>query len=272
MNVGYLQTSPVFGKPRENYDQVERILSQYDGPKSIDLLVLPELFPSGYTFVSPEEAESLAEPAEGPTAEFLRSLAAKTGGLVVAGFAERDGSRVYNSSLVVNAEAVVGRYRKIHLFNKETLFFSPGESEPPVYDVGGIKIGVMICFDWFFPETMRILMLKGAQVVAHPSNLVLPYCQDAMKTRCLENRLFAVTANRIGREERGEDNFLFTGASQITALDGRVLSSAPSQEIFIDTASIEPEQAAGKSINPYNDLIENRRTELYGELVDSTNR
>ena len=272
MNVGYLQTSPTFGRPRENFEQVERILARYDGPEPIDLLVLPELFATGYTFVSPEEAESLAEPAEGPTAAFLQSLAGKTGGLVVAGFAERDGNRVYNSSLVVNEHAVIGSYRKIHLFNKETLFFSPGESEPPVFTVGGIKIGVMICFDWYFPETMRILMLKGAQVVAHPSNLVLPYCQEAMKTRCLENRLFAVTANRIGREVRGDDDFLFTGSSQITALDGKVLSSAPAREISIDTASIEPEQAARKSINPYNDLIENRRVELYGELVASTNR
>ena len=92
----------------------------------------------------------------------------------------------------------------------------------------------MICFDWFFPETARSLALLGADIIAHPANLVLPYCQKAMITRCLENRVFAVTANRIGQEKRGEDDFQFTGASQIISYDGKVLSSAPNDKIFVD--------------------------------------
>jgi len=76
---------------------------------------------------------------------------------------------------------------------------------------------MMICFDWFFPESARTLALKGAQLILHPSNLVMPYCQDAMITRSIENRVFSITSNRIGRE----GGYNFTGKSQIVSFDGK---------------------------------------------------
>jgi predicted amidohydrolase len=91
--------------------------------------------------------------------------------------------------------------------NEEALWFCPGDRDFPVFDIGPCKIGIMICFDWFFPESMRILSLKGADVICHSANLVLPFCQDAMVTRCLENHVFAITANRIGMENRGGKTF-----------------------------------------------------------------
>ncbi|MFO0767873.1 MAG: nitrilase-related carbon-nitrogen hydrolase [Nitrospiraceae bacterium] len=97
----------------------------------------------------------------------------------------------------------LGCYRKTHLFFEETLFFDPGDSGFQVWDVGGAKVGVMICFDWFYPESARTLALMGADIIAHPSNLVLPHCPDSMVTRCLENRVFSITANRIGRARLG---------------------------------------------------------------------
>ncbi len=101
----------------------------------------------------------------------------------------------------------------------------------------------------FFRRFARTLALKGMQVLAHPSNLVMPYCQNAMVTRCLENRIFAVTANRIGVEKRGEDDFTFTGASQITGHDGKVLSSAPVDRTHIATVEIDVKLADNKNIN-----------------------
>lgn len=268
MYVGYVQSSPLFGEKSHNFEQIDRLLEQReDGERAIDLLVLPELFSTGYTFVSREEVASYAEPADGETAGVLRQLAVRTGGVVVAGFAEREGERLYNSSLVVGTQGTIGVYRKIHLFNKEKLFFDRGETEPPVLDLGEYRLGVMICFDWIFPETMRLLMLKGADLVAHPSNLVLPYCQEAMKTRCLENRVYAVTANRVGTEARGEDSFTFTGASQVTSPDGRVMSRAPAQQTAIDFVEVEPDLARSKELNPYNDLAADRRVDLYGGLL-----
>jgi len=65
-----------------------------------------------------------------------------------------------------------------------------------------MRVGMMVCFDWAFPEVARALALKGADLIGHPANLVLTYCQQAMVTRCIENLVFAVTANRYGTEER----------------------------------------------------------------------
>jgi predicted amidohydrolase len=121
----------------------------------------------------------------------------------------------------------------------------------------------MICFDWIFPEAARTLALRGAEVIAHPVNLVLPYCQEAMKTRCIENRVYAVTANRIGREQRGVDDFTFTGASQITSTRGKVLSSGPVDSEHRDIVEIDVSEAREKSINPFNHLLSDRRPEFY---------
>ncbi|GAH14135.1 unnamed protein product, partial [marine sediment metagenome] len=134
---------------------------------------------------------------------------------------------------------VLGTYRKLHLYYKEKLWFSLGNKPLKIYEVKNAKIGIMICFDWFFPETMRSLNLLGADIIAHPANLVLPYCQRAMITRCLINRVFAITSNRIGNEARGEDNFTFTGRSQITSYNGDILSSAPKDKPHIDFVKID---------------------------------
>nr|QBQ84363.1 putative amidohydrolase [Candidatus Lokiarchaeota archaeon] len=165
--------------------------------------------------------------------------------------------------MVVFREELVGTYQKIHLFNKEKLWFSPGEKKLKVFEVNNMKIGVMICFDWIFPEVARSLALQGADIIAHPSNLVLPYCQNAMKIRCLENRIYAVTANRIGEEKRGEDQFNFTGQSQITSYDGKVLSSAPKDKSIVHSVDIDLSLAHDKNLNAYNDLFKERKPEFY---------
>ena len=259
MKIGYVQTSPIFGDKEKNFKQVRDLL---DNVKA-DLIVLPELFATGYTFVSRKEAESLAELPVGKTSEFLIELAHKTKAIIVGGFIEKENSQIYNSSLIVSSKEVLGTYRKLHLYYKEKLWFSPGNLPLKVYDVSKAKIGVMICFDWFFPETVRTLALLGADIIAHPANLVLPYCQNAMTTHCLVNHVFAVTANRIGREARGTDSFIFTGGSQITSHKGSIISSAPTDQIFVDFTEIDVNQARDKSINIYNNLLKDRRPEFY---------
>ena len=259
MRVGYVQTSPIFGEIAQNFKQVENLL----GNTKADLIVLPELFATGYTFISKEEAKSMAENTKGETAKFLIRLAEKTGAVVVGGFIEEDGNQIFNSSMIVSDSEVLVTYRKLHLYYKEKLWFSPGNKPLKLYSVKNVKIGVMICFDWFFPETIRSLALLGADIIAHPANLVLPYCQNAMTTRCLINRVFAVTCNRIGTEVRGDDNFAFTGGSQITSYNGEVLSTAPKDKPHIDFVEIDVTQARDKNLNKYNNIFEDRRTELY---------
>ena len=259
MKIGYVQTSPIFGEINQNFDQIENLL----GNTKADLIVLPELFATGYTFISKEETESLAENTEGETAKFLMGLAKKTDAVVVGGFIEKDANQIFNSSMIVSNAEVLGTYRKLHLYYKEKLWFSPGNKPLKIYEVKDTKVGIMICFDWFFPETFRTLALLGAEIIAHPANLVLPYCQKAMETRCLINRVFTVTSNRIGNEIRGEDNFTFTGGSQITSYNGEVLSSAPKDNPHIDFVEIDIKQARDKHLNDFNNLFEDRRVEFY---------
>jgi predicted amidohydrolase len=111
---------------------------------------------------------------------------------------------------------------------------------------------------------MRALALKGAQLVLHPSNLVLPHCPDAMVTRCLENRVFAITANRIGTEARGgKPPLTFIGNSEVVTPRGKILRRAPDDREEVAVVEIDPAEAADKVLNPYNDLLKDRRVELY---------
>ncbi|MCX6272011.1 MAG: acyltransferase [Bacteroidetes bacterium] len=259
MKIGFIQNAPLFGDKERNFEGVRTLVK---GVRA-DLLVLPELFATGYTFTSKAETLELAEDQSGRTADFLKEISLQTGATLVGGFIEIDKERVYNSLLIVSGNTVIDTYRKLHLFNKEHLWFTPGDKPLKVYNINGVRIGVMICFDWIFPEVCRTLALQGLQVLAHPSNLVLPYCQYAMVTRCIENRIFAITANRIGQEKRGEDDFTFTGGSLICGPDGTILASAPLDEPFVSVVEINENQADNKMITAYNDVLKDRRPEFY---------
>lgn len=259
MKIGYVQSFPIFGNKSKNFEQIEDLLSK----TKADLIVLPELFATGYTFISIKEINSLAEGKNGETANFLKDISKKTGAIIVAGFIEKAGDKIYNSALMILNKNIIGIYRKLHLYYKEKLWFKQGNLPLNIFDIKGFKIGMMICFDWFFPEMMRSICLLGADIIAHPTNLVLPYCQKAMSIRCLENRVYAVTSNRIGDEKRGSDNFKFTGASQITSYNGEVLSRAPNDKIFIDFVDVDVKNARNKKLNEYNDLFNDRRIDYY---------
>lgn len=126
----------------------------------------------------------------------------------------------------------------------------------------------MICFDWFFPEVARSLALAGAEIIAHPANLILPYCPDAMVTRCIENRVFAITANRIGSEQRGGKRRLTCiGRSEVVDPKGRILRRAPSDKDSLEIVEINPHEARNKKISPRNHLFRDRRTQFFGNLV-----
>jgi 5-aminopentanamidase len=261
VKVGFYQFNPVFGEIKRNLDLVSNRLSQVQ----CDLMVLPELFASGYQFISKQEVEGLAEPVHGgPTTQRLLELAQARRMVLVAGLPERDGTRCYNSAVIVGPSGVLGCYRKTHLFYEETLFFSPGETGFQVWDIGSAKVGIMVCFDWFYPESARTLALKGADIICHPSNLVLPHCPEAMVTRCLENRVFSITANRIGSEERGgKKRLTYIGQSEIVSPRGAILSRASSDQDNLSIMDIDPHEARDKSLNAYNDLLRDRRTDVY---------
>jgi len=260
MKASFFQFNPTFGKKYENLLKVSSLSNA-----SLDLLVLPEFFATGYQFVSKDEVTELSEPVpDGQTTQFLVTLAQEKGMYIVAGMPERDGNKFYNSAVLTGPDGFIGKYRKTHLFFEENLFFTPGDSGFRVWDTPIGKIGIMICFDWFFPESARTLALKGAEVIAHPSNLVLPYCPQSMPVRCLENRVYAVTANRIGTEQRKEGGALtFIGQSQITSPKGEILVRAGADEEMLMTVEIDLSLSRDKKLNKFNDLFKDRRTELY---------
>jgi predicted amidohydrolase len=136
-----------------------------------------------------------------------------------------------------------------------------------VVDHGGVRLGLMICFDWIFPETARSLALAGAQIICHPANLLLPHCPQAMITRCLENRVFAVTANRVGTEARAGQEIKFIGRSQVVSPRGEVLVRA-SEEEMLQIIEIDPTAADDKLITPANHVLLDRRPEFYGRICD----
>ena len=246
MRVGFVQMNSELLNVEQNIDRALHLV----GGKSADLIVLPELFNTGYNFNSRREVASVAERIpEGATTQALKEFSRRDGGTVVAGIAERHGSNYYNSAVVVKDGKYLGTYRKVHLFFNEKKFFKPGME----FRVFG-KVGVMVCFDWYFPESARSLMLKGAQVIAHPSNLVLSTCPDAMKTRALENRVFTVTADRVGRE-RG---LRFVGQSEIVDPRGRVIYRASVTREECEVRKIDLAMARNKAVTERNNLIRDR--------------
>ena len=230
-----------------------------------DLIVLPELANSGYLYASQDKLQPFSEPKDGsgPFLSALVEIAKQSGGVIVSGYAERLGGAIFNSAAAVTSSGIVENYRKIHLYNSEKALFEPGDSGFKVFEWRNVKIGMMICFDWIFPEASRTLALAGAQILAHPANLVLPYCQNAMITRSIENRVFTITANRIGEEKEGVHKLTFTGTSQMTDPSGANLYRGPKSKTTVHITSIDPNLALDKNISEKNHLMDDRRPSFY---------
>lgn len=231
-------------------------------------IVLPELFNTGYLFRNMGEVKDLAESvATGYTVAEMKKVAKKQELNLVFGMAEVKNRRYYNSSVLITANGKVVVYQKLHLFDREKLFFQPGAKTPAVSSIEGGKIGMMICFDWFYPEVARVLAIDGAQIICHPSNLVLPWCQDAMRTRSIENRVFSITCNRIGAEKRGNIALTFTGRSQIVDPSGEVIVTASERSESLKVAEVDLEEATNKCVTPNNDLFKDRKVAYYKPIV-----
>jgi 5-aminopentanamidase len=260
MRIGLFQFAPRPGKVRANLDHIADALST----ARADLIVLPELCTTGYLFASRSEIAGLAEPVpNGPTCETMAALSRNTKATIVWGMAERADSRIFNSAVMVTPQGEFHVYRKAHLFVNEKDLFDRGDSPFPVFELGSVKVGMLVCFDHFFPEAARSLALHGAQVICHPSNLVLEYAQTNSITRAVENRVFWILANRTGSETLGEKMLTFNGRSQIVAPDGRLLGRAGPASNELLVVDIDPAEALDKKVTPRNDLFLDRRTDLY---------
>ena len=144
-------------------------------------------------------------------------------------------------------------------------YFEPGDVGLPVFDIGVCKLGMLVCFDWIFPEVWRILALKGVDVICHPSNLVLPgFAQRSVPIHALTNRVYVVTANRIGME----GDLVFTGLSMIANPKGDVLVQALQMEEEVGIVDVDVGLARDKMITARNDIFADRRPNDYAFLLE----
>ncbi len=234
------------------------------------LVVLPELCDSGYVFADAAEVGALASPAgDSETLRQWSALAAEHGLVVVGGFCERgaDG-RLYNSAAVVDASGPRSVYRKAHLWDKEKQVFTPGDAPPPVVDTAVGRVGLMICYDLEFPEWVRRAALDGADLIAAPVNwpaVTYPAGErpaEVVKAQAAAatNGVFVAVADRC-RAERGVS---WISGSVIVGPDGYplagpVLADRPA----VLTAACDLPSARDKSLDGDNDLLADRRPELY---------
>lgn len=260
-----IQFTPRLGERQANLDAIARLLD----PLEAEIIVLPELCTSGYFFVSREELAPLAEAPGGVACVFFQRLAEAKRAIIVAGMPEVAGGRFYNSVFVFRPgvpEPLV--YRKAHLFYKERFVFEPGDTAFPVIrdERLDISIGIMLCYDWRFPEVSRALALGGAELIACPSNLVTDAWRKVMPARAIENKLYVAVANRCGTETNGGETLLFKGCSAVYDPFGEAVALAGADGDAVLLAEIDPRPCRDKSFNEFNDIFADRRPELYGAI------
>ena len=261
LKVAQIQFDPQVGRPGKNFKKVVELLKQTAGA---ELVILPELANSGYNFTDRSQALLLADAVEKSSyVEMLREHSRKNGQVIVSGFLEKEGEELFNTSLLLMPDGRIEKYRKIHLFMNEKQIFSRGNLGLPVFKMEGYKLGMLICFDYLFPEVWRIMALRGADVMAHPSNLVTYKAFKVVPAQAVINRFFIFTTNRIGAER----DISFSGRTFAVDPEGDVIAevSAAGEEVLF--TEINPLKARDKMLTPKNHVLNDRFPELYGDML-----
>lgn len=271
MKIACVQFEPVIGDVGANLDAMAARIRQAHA-QGASVVVLPELADSGYVFHDIDELGTLASPIPaGHSAQRLIALAAELGIHIASGLAERDGKAFFNSAILCGPSGYVGKYRKLHLWNREKLYFQPGDLGLPVFDTPIGRIGLAICYDGWFPETFRQLALNGAELVCIPTNWVPmpgqnrqsePMANILHKAAAHMNAVYIACADRVGTE-RGQP---FIGSSLIVGPTGRPIAGPASydgDEILIADVSLS-EIETSRKLSERNDVIGDRRPDVYG--------
>jgi len=256
-------------RPR-NLEVLRARLSQSAG-EGARLVIFPECALTGYAFESKDEAWPHAETLPGPSTDVLLADCRRLGVWAVVGLLERDGDLLFNAAALLGPDGQVESYRKVH---RPCLgvdrFTAPGDRPFAVHDLGGLRLGMNICYDGSFPEAARVLALLGADLIVLPTNWPDGARRTAdylVSARALENGVYYAAVNRVGTE----GGFHFIGRSQIADCNGDLLavSSGDSEEILC--AELNPERARCKRVvhipGRYEvDRVGDRRPEMYGPL------
>ncbi len=260
MKVTLAQTSPKFLDIKTNLEKAIQIIKENHS----DIYIFPELFLSGYNIQSKEQLIRNSMKLNSKEIKKLQEISKKKEIGICGGYAEIYKDNFYNSAFFIGDGQILSNYRKTHLFNNEKDLFIPGNTGFEVFEYKKTKIGIMICYDWIYPESARTLTKKGAQIILHPSNLVLPYCQTAMYTRALENKVFIATVNRVGTEKDKNNNDVhFKGLSQIVNPNGEYILKLEENTEQVKSIDIKPEFSNDKNMTPKNHILNDLRPEYY---------
>lgn len=276
LKVAVVQMEPQIGEKEENVAKTCRFIDEAT-EEGASLIILPELCSTGYVFNTRKEAFELAEPiSEGPTITCWIKKAREHNIYIVAGIAEKTESKLYNSAVLLGPEGFIGTYRKLHLWYEEKLFFHPGDLGLSVFDLPFGRLGMLICYDLWFPEASRILMLQGVDIICNPTNWVPPLKPVYDEAgRCMANYLvianahsnavYIACADRVG-VERGQ---AFEGRSIIVGPSGWPLAGPASSDeeelLFADVNIVESRRF--KTRTWMNDIIRDRRTDIYDWML-----
>ncbi|HEY2787140.1 MAG TPA: carbon-nitrogen hydrolase family protein [Fimbriiglobus sp.] len=241
-----------------------------DGAK---LVVFPECALTGYGFpdraVAGEYAQTIPGPASAAVAEACKARNVHA----IFGVMERAGGKLFNACAIVGPDGLLGSYRKIHLpCVGVDRFLDPGDRPFAVHDLGGLRVGVGICFDGSFPESARVLTLLGADLICLPTNWAAAATRNATlvgRVRALENHVYYMSVNRVG----DETGYHYFGQSSICDFTGDFLTFADHDREAILYADLDPAAARQKKVvvcaGEYEiDRVNWRRPEMYGPLTN----
>lgn len=270
MRIGIGQMDCKFKNKASNLDKFEEFIIKAK-ENSVDLLVFPECALNGYVYDNFDEAFEEAEIVPGQLTEKLVSLCHKYEITCLFGMLEKENDKIYNIGLLVSPEGIIGKYRKTHLLHLGVDRFATPGSDISVYNLPQARVAPLICYDLRSPEPSRVAALKGAQIILSPTNFpkgAEAYNSFFNKARGCENRVFIVSANRVGVEKGYE----FIGKSQIVNNLGHVLAEASGDKEELIFADISPEIADIKHTVIVPDeyefnVFEDRKPGLYDILV-----
>ncbi|WP_405874922.1 carbon-nitrogen hydrolase family protein [Streptomyces sp. NBC_00005] len=262
MRTALLQSS---GRPRSVAENL-KVLDAAAGRAAAAgaaLLAAPEMFLTGYAIG--DDIARLAEPADGDSADAIADLASRHGLAIAYGYPERDGEAVLNSAQLISADGDrLANYRKTHLFGCfERDHFTPGDQPVIQAELGGLTVGLMICYDVEFPENVRAHALAGTDLLVVPTAQMHPFqfvAESMIPVRAFENQMYVAYVNRVGQE--GE--FDFVGLSALAGPDGVARARAGRGEELVFADADPAFLAASREANPY---LKDRRPGLYRSLV-----
>lgn len=255
--IALVQFAPVLGDKDANRVKINSLLNEIN---DVDVILFPELSNSGYNFNSQYQANGAAEEIDKSPLVFDLIEYAQVNDVAIAiGFAEKQNDKLYNSALWITPMGVEAVYRKLHLFARENLYFCKGDKPAPIVTWKGTRLGLMICYDWTFPEMWQLMAHSDVDVVCHLCNLVMPYAQEMVKTYAFSNHYYVAQINRIGTEA----DLTFTGKSSIISPTSEILCKASASETEIIVANIDKSMVRDKQLNPYNNKHWDTRNDFF---------